>query len=76
MTSLKLVFKTKKDPAGLFSSVFQLLALLDSLFKVSHRVQSWKAAERKKTGKTSLLSHCRIYFETPPWEQKKQLLEM
>lgn len=45
-----------------------------SLFTVSRRVRSWRAGERRQTGRTWLQSHRRIYSETPPWGGNKQLL--
>lgn len=42
----------------------------DGSFTKHCRSRSWRAAGRRRRGKTWRRSHCRIYFETPPWEQK------
>lgn len=48
----------------------------DGSFTKHCRSRSWRAAGRRRRGKTWRRSHCRIYFETPPWEQKKTKTHM
>lgn len=42
----------------------------DGSFTKHRRSRRWRAAGRRRRGRTWRRSHCRIYFGTPPWEQK------